>query len=799
MNIGNQALPFTALRNNATLAARANSIKLLAEGDSWFAYPPQGLFSGPPNIISWLKRDEQLQIESSSSNGDEALSMLTGKQKFSLLERLHNERYDGILFSGGGNDLVGRYDFDFFLRDKRETGLGGVQLINEPRFQRRLTNVTNAYQDLIDLTADFGVNRGLPIITHTYDLVLPSDEGTDAYWFFNDVAGPWLKPYLDARNITDRDEQVVIIESMFKRFGDALVALGKKNPRLHVVETQGTLQAHHWRDEIHASSEGFKLIAEKLRSRVYQVFANRLGASTRPLALTQSMRSGSDATLEALTARIQVLELSFGQVGGQAPAFVRAASLGSNAMGDATGAPEISQHHDNWLSVRLKPDAPALGAARAMAAGAQFLSGARLGNLADDNFQFDSSPTDPFSAMAARGQISQVVPWRSGGRSNSGMLAVSADLRDSTSRVAFSQLVQLRDVTASEMKAELERDPQVARVQRVPVRHLIKPSLMAPNLSSSALNKTVKLWQFATMGWKKRMPVSTKVAVLDTGLDEDHPMFDANKISMLSDFGTFGSASRSDHAGHGTHVAGTICAKRNKANGHSGLIDCNLEMMKIFSDEPMLVSVPGGAAYSWVVDPGFFARALARCIEERFQVVNLSIGGGVPNDDEREAFSDLTEAGIAVVAAMGNDGSNVPSYPANYEQVIAVGASNFADNTAEFSNFGPHISLLAPGADILSTLPTYPGTSQWDAVAQGARWVRGQARLRDTHYAHWDGTSMATPHVSAAVALLIHKHPTEALAQIRARLLAAVVKIPTMAGQPFNRMTGYGRIDWTKL
>jgi subtilisin family serine protease len=350
------------------------------------------------------------------------------------------------------------------------------------------------------------------------------------------------------------------------------------------------------------------------------------------------------------------------------------------------------------------------------------------------------------------------------------------------------------------MKSELERDPQVARVQRVPKRQLITPSFVAPSALGKAKAKATTPWQFPKIGWKGRVETQIRVAVLDTGLDTQHPAFAGLGVNLTHSYGTFGGTSNADHAGHGTHVSGTICAKPNAKNGHSGLINCQLEVMKIFDDTPDLVDFGGGQlAFAWTVNPAFFARALARCIEEGFQVVNLSIGGGIANDDERDAFAELEAAGIAVIAAMGNEASSQPSYPAAYSDVIAVGASDNADSPANFSNFGPHIQLLAPGVDILSCLPRYPGISQWQAIYGQNKWSLGTPTPRGVNYATWNGTSMATPHVSAAMALLMHKYPTETLSQVKARLRNALVPVAHMQGQVFQRMCGYGRLNWAAL
>ena len=127
----------------------------------------------------------------------------------------------------------------------------------------------------------------------------------------------------------------------------------------------------------------------------------------------------------------------------------------------------------------------------------------------------------------------------------------------------------------------------------------------------------------------------------------------------------------------------------------------------------------------------------------RAQVLNLSLGGE-KDPAEIDVLRDVIAAGVVVVAAMGNeyDEGNPIEYPAAIPEVCAVGATDELDKRAGFSNTGRHIDLVAPGVVILSTTPTfrYDGDGEQD-------------------YDAWDGTSMATPHVAGAAALVLAKSP----------------------------------------
>jgi subtilisin family serine protease len=188
---------------------------------------------------------------------------------------------------------------------------------------------------------------------------------------------------------------------------------------------------------------------------------------------------------------------------------------------------------------------------------------------------------------------------------------------------------------------------------------------------------------------------------------------------------------------------------------------------KIFPDKPTR-----GEFY---VEGERYLRALNALRRSGARVVNLSIGGTAASETEALLFRRLAADGILPVAAMGNEfeEGNPVEYPAAYQGVLAVGAVDELGRRAAFSNTGRHIGLVAPGVNIVSTLPG-----------------KGSAYREETGYGVWDGTSMATPHVAAAAALVLAGHPKETASQARERLLRSATRLSGMGTK--QRTTAYG-------
>lgn len=257
------------------------------------------------------------------------------------------------------------------------------------------------------------------------------------------------------------------------------------------------------------------------------------------------------------------------------------------------------------------------------------------------------------------------------------------------------------------------------------------------------------------------------IAVLDTGCQTTHPDLKgqiAGGRNFTTDYN--GDVNNySDNNGHGTHVSGTIAAVRN-SQGVAGVApEASLLILKVLTGT-------GYGEVSWLVSAVDYARKWTGPNGEKVRVISMSLGGPVEAPELHEAIQRAVVQDISVVCASGNEGdgrgeTNEFAYPGAYSEVIQVGAVDYSLDIATFSNTNNEIDLVAPGVNILST------------------YLNGQ-------YARLSGTSMATPHVSGALALVINV--SEALFQRKlteAEVFAQLVK-RTMALGYSKREEGNG-------
>ncbi|MPZ24764.1 MAG: S8 family serine peptidase, partial [Dehalococcoidia bacterium] len=255
----------------------------------------------------------------------------------------------------------------------------------------------------------------------------------------------------------------------------------------------------------------------------------------------------------------------------------------------------------------------------------------------------------------------------------------------------------------------------------------------------------------------------TKVAVIDTGFDSDHPDLEVNIAGGRNFVANPDNNNYEDDNGHGTHVAGTIAAADNGIGLVGVAPEASLYGLKVLNAQ-------GSGSFGDIVKAIEWATGLGG--GTKADIINMSLGcfGAGCNDPALKAAVDNAyAAGVLVVVAAGNNGpgANTVGYPAMYDSAIAVAATNSSNAVASFSSRGSQVELAAPGVSIRST---YPNNS----------------------YATLNGTSMATPHVAGLAALVKAANPSITASQIRTRLQQTATDLGA-AGR--DTSYGYGLID----
>lgn len=291
---------------------------------------------------------------------------------------------------------------------------------------------------------------------------------------------------------------------------------------------------------------------------------------------------------------------------------------------------------------------------------------------------------------------------------------------------AADQLLELRvDPAAEETDlAELRKNADVVFAE--PVTRV--SALWVPNDPDFA-----KQWHLraagATQAWDATRGQGVTVAVIDTGV---YPVddLDASRIVSGYNFVANSADARDDH-GHGTHVAGTIAQSTGNGKGVAGMAPLARVMpIKVLSAFGGGTSMAISDGIRWAVDHGA-------------RVLNLSLGGGGRSLAMEGAVAYARRKGAVVVCAAGNSGSRGVSFPAAYPGAFAVSAVGPKALPAPYTSFGPEVALAAPGGD--KTLGEEGGVLQ-ETLAEGS--------TSQFAYRWFQGTSMATPHVAGAAALV---------------------------------------------
>ncbi len=229
---------------------------ILAEGDSWFRY-----IIGRA-IPFYLDRDPRNQILNLAAPGDELRDMLSDEQRRRLARELRrgpsrNRKYDLFLFSGGGNDLLGEGRFYRWLNDYAP-GMTARQALNKRAVNAVMDYLEAGYREVFAIRDQH--SPATLIYLHSYDYAQPNGEGVCG-------RGPWIQPHLVARGFPARLHAPIVVE-LLRVFRRKLRRLVRETERCELIQTQGTLCADDWANEIHPKNRGFKALANRFSDKI---------------------------------------------------------------------------------------------------------------------------------------------------------------------------------------------------------------------------------------------------------------------------------------------------------------------------------------------------------------------------------------------------------------------------------------------------------------------------------------------------------------------------------------------------
>lgn len=261
----------------------------------------------------------------------------------------------------------------------------------------------------------------------------------------------------------------------------------------------------------------------------------------------------------------------------------------------------------------------------------------------------------------------------------------------------------------------------------------------------------------STQAWDvTRGSSSTMIAVVDTGVDLNHPDL-ASKVRTDIDYDFVNNDSTAqDDNGHGTHVAGIAAAATNNSTGVAGMCpNCSILPVKV-------LNAAGSGSYSAI------ASGIRYAADRGAKVINLSLGGSAGSSTLQSAVNYANSMGSLLICAAGNSNTSAPSYPAYYSPCVAVAATDQNDRKASFSNYGSWVDTSAPGSSIYATY------------------------YNDT-YASLSGTSMAAPHAAGLAGLLFSQGRSQSA--VRTRLTSSTYTDPVGSSNIPRRINAYKAVS----
>ena len=276
--------------------------------------------------------------------------------------------------------------------------------------------------------------------------------------------------------------------------------------------------------------------------------------------------------------------------------------------------------------------------------------------------------------------------------------------------------------------------------------------------------------------WNTTRGATIVVAIVDTGVAYENfgsfvqaPDLAGQTFVSPKDYVNNDTHANDDN-GHGTHVCGTVMQATDNSVGVAGLAHgCKVMPVKVLNSS-------GSGSHSQIAD------GIRWAANNGAHVINMSLGSGSGSTTLQSAVDYAWNAGKVLCAASGNGGSSKVSYPARYANCIAVGATRFDGKRCNYSQWGTGIDVMAPGGAVNVD-------QNGDGYGDGILQQTFSGGFGNFSYWFFEGTSMATPHVSAIAALVWANKPTFTNADVRA---AIQTKTKDLGTNGYDTKTGYG-------
>ncbi len=272
------------------------------------------------------------------------------------------------------------------------------------------------------------------------------------------------------------------------------------------------------------------------------------------------------------------------------------------------------------------------------------------------------------------------------------------------------------------------------------------------------------------------------VAIIDSGVRLTHEDL-SSKLIAGYDFGSFDN-DPSDELGHGTHVAGILDAQANNLLGVPGI--AYLDQIKLM---PLKVADDYGQMHDYAI-----SSAIVYAADHGARIINMSLGGPDKGQTLESAIDYAHRQGCLIVASAGNSaldwdsiyGTNPIMYPASFNHVVSVAATNSVSARAGYSEYNQYVDLAAPGGDT------------WTGDPAGM--ILSTYFLNNSSYETMMGTSMAAPVVSGAAALLFAQDPSRTPDQVEAILTSTADKVDSLTNDSdgYNEFLGWGQVNVLK-